>query len=57
LNLAASLDGRLRNDSKQPVTFKAIASVPSFELWLRFEDIQALIHWGRVIRLVCQVSL
>lgn len=52
LNLAASLDGRLRNDSKQPVTFKAIASVPSFELWLllHFEDIHAPIHREDVMR-------
>jgi hypothetical protein len=34
LKLAGSLDGKLRNDLKQPVEFKAIASVPCFELWL-----------------------
>lgn len=34
LQLAESLDGRLRNDNKRPVRFRAIASVPSFELWL-----------------------
>lgn len=34
LNLAKSLDGKLRNDDKQSVSFKGIASVPSFELWL-----------------------
>jgi hypothetical protein len=46
LNLAKSLDGKLRNDDRQPVSFKAIASVPSFELWLllHYEDIQAPIH-------------
>jgi len=46
LNLAKSLDGKLRNDDKQPVSFKAIASIPSFELWLllHYEDIQAPIH-------------
>ncbi len=46
LKLAESLDGRMRNDNKLPVSFKSIASVPSFELWLllHFEDIQAPIH-------------
>ena len=34
LQLAESLDGKLRNDNKQPVSLKAIASVPCFELWL-----------------------
>ena len=32
LNLAKSLDGKLRNDNKEPVCFKAMVSVPSFEL-------------------------
>ena len=43
LNLATSLDGKLRNDDRQAVSFKAIASVPSFELWLllHYEDLQA----------------
>lgn len=46
LNLARSLDGKLRNDDRQAISFKAIASIPSFELWLllHFEDIQAPIH-------------
>jgi RloB-like protein len=46
LKLAESLDGKLRNDNKQPVQFKAIASVPSFELWLllHYEDIHAPIQ-------------
>lgn len=46
LNLAKSLDGKLRNDDKQRVSFKAIASIPSFELWLllHYEDIHAPIH-------------
>ena len=46
LELAKSLDGKLRNDAKQFVRFKAVASVPSFELWLllHFEDIQAPVH-------------
>lgn len=52
LALAASLDGSLRNDNKQSVMFKAIASVPSFELWLllHFEDIQAPIHRDEVMQ-------
>lgn len=52
LVLAASLDGKLRNDAKQPVSFQAIASVPSFELWLllHYEDIQAPLHRTEVMR-------
>jgi len=51
LKLAESYDGKLRNDLKQPVKFKAIASVPSFELWLllHYEDIQAPIHRDEVM--------
>lgn len=50
LNLAKSLDGKLRNDDRQPVRFKAIASIPCFELWLllHYEDIQAPIHRDHV---------
>jgi hypothetical protein len=46
LRLAESLDRKLKNDVKQPITFKAIASIPNFELWLllHYEDIQAPIH-------------
>lgn len=49
---AASLDGKLRNDTRQPIRFRAIASVPSFELWLllHFEDIQAPLHRVEVMR-------
>ena len=52
LTLAASLDGKLKNDAKQPVSFQAIASVPSFELLLllHFEDIQAPLHRDEVMR-------
>lgn len=52
LQLAASLDGKLRTDNRQPVCFKAIASVPSFELWLllHYEDIQAPLHRDEVMR-------
>ncbi len=51
LALAASLDGKLRNDNRQPVVFQAIASVPSFELWLllHFEDIQTPLHRDEVL--------
>jgi hypothetical protein len=52
LRVAESLDGKLKNDNKQFVTFKAIASVPSFELWLllHFEDVQAPIHRDEALR-------
>lgn len=51
LQVAASLDGKLKNDNRQPVLFQAIASVPNFEIWLllHFEDIQAPIHRDDVI--------
>lgn len=43
---AESLDGKLENDEKKRVIFKAIVSVPSFELWLllHYADIQAFFH-------------
>ena len=52
LALATSLDGKLKNDTKQPVAFQAITSVPSFELWLllHFEDIRDPLHRDEVIR-------
>jgi hypothetical protein len=51
LSLAQSLNGKLHNDDRQVVTFKAIASIPSFELWLllHYEDIQAPIHRDEVM--------
>lgn len=51
LSLAQSLDGKLHNDDGQAVCFKAIASIPSFELWLllHYEDIQAPIHRDEVM--------
>ncbi|MEY2863432.1 MAG: hypothetical protein RLY58_1139, partial [Pseudomonadota bacterium] len=51
LALAASLDGKLKNDAKQLICFQAIASVPSFELWLllHYEDIQAPLHRNEVM--------
>lgn len=47
---AAALDGKLRNDLKQPVRVEAIASVPCFELWLllHFEDVLAPLHRAEV---------
>jgi len=52
LSLAASLEGKMKNDARQPVSFKAIASVPSFELWLllHYQDIQAPIHRDEVMQ-------
>ncbi len=52
LRLAESLDGKLRTDTRQPVCFKAIASVPSFELWLllHYEEIQTPIHRDEVMQ-------
>lgn len=52
LNLAESLNGTLRNDAKQSVSFQAIASVPNFELWLllHFEDIQHPLHRDEVMQ-------
>jgi len=52
LQMAESLNGKLKNDNKQFVSFKAIASVPSFELWLllHFEDVQAPIHRDEAMR-------
>lgn len=51
LHLAKSLDSKLRNDDRQPVSFNAIASIPSFELWLllHYEDIRAPIHRHEVM--------
>lgn len=51
LNLAASLEDKMKNDARQSVSFKAIASIPSFELWLllHYENIQAPIHRNEVM--------
>lgn len=51
LKQAESLNGTLRNDDKQPVSFKAIASIPCFELWLllHYEDVQHPIHRDAVM--------
>ncbi|GHU08310.1 hypothetical protein AGMMS50225_06720 [Betaproteobacteria bacterium] len=52
LRLAESLDGKLKNDARQLIRFQAIASVPSFELWLllHYEDIHAPLHRDEVMR-------
>lgn len=52
LKLAESLDGTMRNDAKQRVTFCAIASIPSFELWLllHYADIQAPLHRDEALK-------
>ena len=52
LRLAESLDGTLKNDARQKIRFRAIASVPSFELWLllHYEDIRAPLHRDEVLR-------
>jgi hypothetical protein len=51
LEQAESLDRTLKNDAKQWITFRAIASVPCFELWLllHYEDIQAPLHRDEVM--------
>lgn len=56
LDLAESLDGRLRNDNKQAIRFKAIASVPCFELWLllHYTNIQAPIHRDEAMQRLVQ---
>lgn len=45
-NKADTLDGKLKNDLNKKAKFKAISSVPCFELWLllHFEDMQAPMH-------------
>lgn len=50
LSKIEALDGKFKNDNQQKVRFKAIASVPCFELWLllHFESVQAVIHRDEV---------
>jgi hypothetical protein len=54
LNMAQALDGKLKNDNKQAVKFSAIASIPSFELWLllHFESIESPLARDEVLRRV-----
>ena len=49
---AELLDRKLENDENEKVVFKAIVSVPSFELWLllHYVDIQAYHHRDEVLR-------
>lgn len=51
LDLAQSLDSRHKNDENKLVPFNAVASVPSFELWLllHFEDIRHPLHRDEVL--------
>ncbi len=46
LSFCEAKNNRMLNDNRKKVPFKAIPSIPSFELWLllHFEDIQAPIH-------------
>ena len=52
LQQAAGLNGKLRNDNRQPIVFRAIASIPCFELWLllHYEAIHAPIHRSEVMK-------
>lgn len=50
LRKAAALDGKLRSDLGQHITFRAVASVPCFELWLlmHFQEVLAPVHRNEV---------
>jgi hypothetical protein len=52
LKMAESLDGKLKNDNRQFIRFQAIASVPSFELWLllHYEDVLHPLHRDEVMQ-------
>ncbi|HEU4622804.1 MAG TPA: RloB family protein [Burkholderiaceae bacterium] len=52
LKLAESLNNKLRNDDKQPISFQAVASIPSFALWLllHYEDIGAPLRRDEVMQ-------
>jgi len=52
LEMAESLDGKLKNDNKQLIRFQAIASIPSFEIWLllHYEDIQHQLRRDEVMQ-------
>lgn len=49
---ATATNGKLRNYEKRAVSFEAVVSVPSFELWLllHFEDIQAWFHRDEIAK-------
>jgi hypothetical protein len=40
--MAGAIDGKMKNDEKRSVSFKAIVSIPCFELWL-------LLHYRNVV--------
>jgi hypothetical protein len=46
IDMAEAHSGKLRNDEKVAVSFEAVVSVPSFELWLllHFDNIQGWLH-------------
>ena len=44
LTKARFLDGKLKNDNKEPVSFTAVPSNPCFELWLLLHY-QKQLHW------------
>ena len=52
LHLANFLNGKTNNDNGEPIIFRAIVSVPNFELWLllHFEDIQHPMHRDEVLK-------
>lgn len=52
LSKAEAIDGKLKNDNKARVRFRAVASVPCFELWLllHYEDVQAPMDRQEVLR-------
>ncbi|MCL2259266.1 MAG: RloB family protein [Proteobacteria bacterium] len=52
LGQAEALDNKLKNDEKRPIPFKAIVSVPCFELWflLHYEEVSTPIGRDEVVR-------
>ncbi len=50
--LAKSLDGKIVNDNGQPIIFRAIVSVPCFELWLllHFETIERSLRSVKILK-------
>ncbi|WP_169293941.1 RloB family protein [Advenella sp. EE-W14] len=51
LSLANALNGKLKNDNNQLITFTAIPSIPCFELWLllHYQEIKSPLHRKDVI--------
>ena len=47
LSRAQALSGMLRNDEKKQVSFAAIVSVPSFELWLLLHFVDIHVYFER----------